>query len=67
MYMALHMPTFLIHFCQLAIHNVVNTKQLNDFHSKSITAKSCVPRHDSPGCTVAGVPNLAFSTQQNFL
>ena len=34
---------------------------------RSMTAKSCVPLQDWPGCTVAGSPNLAFSTQQKFL
>ena len=36
-------------------------------HSKSITANSWVATHASPGATLAGEPNLAFSTQQKLL
>ena len=36
------------------------------FH-RSTTANSCCARQLSPGFTTAGLPNLAFSTQQNFL
>ena len=34
---------------------------------RSTTANSCCARQLSPGFTTAGFPNLAFSTQQNFL
>ncbi len=46
--------------------SILRGSQIVSFY-RSTTANSCCARQLSPGFTTAGFPNLAFSTQQNFL